>query len=90
MGKWIKSDGKETQVRPADGKFYSLKQLQRMVGGYIETVKLPPDLLMVVNEEGRQLGLQMNRKASRRAMVRLHRPMVIYGNAVLIKQDELE
>ncbi|MBQ6621547.1 MAG: DUF3846 domain-containing protein [Mogibacterium sp.] len=41
----------------------SLKNLQNLVGGYIETVTLGPinpDLVVVCNEEGRLMGLDYN------------------------------
>ena len=37
----------------------SLEDLQRMVGGYIEVVRLD-DILIIVNEEGKNLGLPPN------------------------------
>ena len=38
----------------------SLKALQNLVGGYIETVSLPHGICMIVNEEGKLQGLQPN------------------------------
>lgn len=38
----------------------SLKNLQAYVGGYIETVTLAEDLVIICNEEGRLLGLPYN------------------------------
>ncbi len=38
----------------------TLEALQAAVGGYIETVRLAPDLIGIVNEEGRILGLARN------------------------------
>ena len=38
----------------------SLKNLQRTVGGYIETVTLAEDAVIICNEEGRLLGLPYN------------------------------
>ena len=37
-----------------------LKELQEIVGGYIETVRIDPDTVMIVNEEGKLLGLPFN------------------------------
>lgn len=44
-------NGKVTKVQPANGKDYSLQELQAYVGGYIEMVHLSDEKLMVVNEE---------------------------------------
>lgn len=38
----------------------TLENLQRNVGGYIETVTLAPDLVVICNEEGRLRGLPHN------------------------------
>ena len=37
-----------------------LKSLQRLVGGYIETVTLATDACVICNEEGRIMGMQPN------------------------------
>lgn len=37
-----------------------LKSLQRLVGGYIETVTLATDACIICNEEGRIMGMQPN------------------------------
>ena len=38
----------------------NLQSLQKLVGGYIETVSLPRGICMIVNEEGKLQGLQPN------------------------------
>ena len=38
MAKIIKPDGTEVELLPADGKKFTLKELQTAVGGYIEMV----------------------------------------------------
>lgn len=45
------------QVREIEN---SLEDMQRIVGGYIETVTLADDFAVVCNEEGRVLGLPYN------------------------------
>lgn len=53
-------------VKRPDSKPYttwisnSLENLQRTVDGYIETVTLATDCVLIVNEEGRLLGLPYN------------------------------
>lgn len=39
----------------------SLKEMQKLVGGYIETLTVAPDLVVVCNEEGKLRGLKPNR-----------------------------
>ena len=45
---------------PENGKFFTLKELQTIVGGYIECLSLKNGMTMVVNEEGKLEGLPYN------------------------------
>ena len=56
----------------------SLKALQNLVGGYIETVSLPHGICMIVNEEGKLQGLQPN--------FRLDHDLIV-GTAVFVGVD---
>ena len=47
----IKEDGGEIAVVPMNGKKFSLKELQSMVGGYIEITKTCDGRIMVVNDD---------------------------------------
>lgn len=38
----------------------SLETLQEIVGGYVEVVMITPDILLVINEEGKLNGLAQN------------------------------
>ena len=60
---WIKVSGERIEVSPENGKDYSLEELQRFVGGFIEIVYLG-NLIMVVNEEGAINGMEHNEIAS--------------------------
>ena len=64
MAKIIFTNGAEFEVAPKNGTDFSLEELQGVVGGYIEIVRLRDDKMMVVNEEGRLIGLKHNIKAS--------------------------
>lgn len=64
MAKIIKTDGKEINVEPRNGSDFSLSEMQRIVGGFIECVTLDNGQLMVVNEEGVILEMPYNKKAS--------------------------
>ena len=49
----VTPQGSVTPRPPDNGKHYGLDELQGMVGGPIEILRLPDsDLIMVVNEEG--------------------------------------
>lgn len=53
----IKEPGKKIRFVWISG---SLENLQKTVGGYIEVVWLASDLILIVNEEGKLLGLPDN------------------------------
>lgn len=64
---WLKANGTQKTVSPKNGKTFSLDELKKFVGGYIEivTVKFDgKDYLMVVNEEGKLNGLPYNEAAT--------------------------
>lgn len=45
---------------PANGRDFSLEELQGFVGGYFEIVVIDRETRMVVNEDGHALGLPVN------------------------------
>lgn len=54
----IKRPGEEPEVEPLFDN--TLEAFQKAVGGYIETVTMCSDLVLICNEEGRLLGLPYN------------------------------
>lgn len=56
----------------------TLPALQNEVGGYIECITLEPDVVMIINEEGKLQGLQGNRR---------FRNDVIVGNIIIVGTD---
>ena len=53
----VKEPGEEARL---EAIWNSLEDLQAAVGGYIETVTVADDLVLIVNEEGRLKGLPAN------------------------------
>jgi len=74
----LKSNG----VKHRDVKIISLKQMQELVGGYVEFVYLN-DKVLIVNEEGLLYGLPRNNQATEIA----GHPIV--GDAILCGINEL-
>jgi hypothetical protein len=54
----IKEPGKEAAVEPLFDN--TLEAFQKAVGGYIETLTIAKDLVLIVNEEGRIQNLPFN------------------------------
>ncbi len=92
MCKLIKVDGTETEVTPANGKYWEIEELQKMVGGYIETFPTPdPNITMVLHEEGK---LQKFPKLNVKATALIHTLLMagdwICGDIVLTRKDTLD
>ena len=78
-------DGTVTPHSPSEGNStFSLKELQEVVGGFIELVNdLPHGQVMVVNEDGRMLQLGLNDKASQIA------GRMILGNVLVMDSNQI-
>lgn len=79
----------KTYVIESNGKHYvddqkdvSLEYLQGKVNGYIESISLPNNLTMMVNEDGFIFSLSANIIASK-----LYGSYIL-GNAVIVKYNE--
>jgi len=83
----IKSSGKVEEVT-FKGKKPKLEELQGCVGGYIECVYLKDGKVLVVNEDGKMLGLPQNEKATS-IIVEQGRYDFIVGDALLIDYSYL-
>ena len=60
---FVKEPGKAPALRSVPNE---LAALQEVVGGYIETVTVASDLVIICNEEGRLQGLSYQLHRSRR------------------------
>ena len=79
------TDGTREKVSPANGSDFRLEEMQRMVGGIIEIVYFEDNTVMVINEEGKLLGLPVNQTATDMAAIYND---VIVGNAILMGTTE--
>ena len=61
----LKANGEAPLVEPK-GETWELKELQALVGGYIEIVAAPnhPGRVLVINENGKLIGLPFNKNAT--------------------------
>ena len=74
------TNGKRQHVTPVDGERFHLRELQELVGGYIEAVRVPsmPKFYLLVDEEGLLKHKPVNAEATGYAQQR------IVGTALLI------
>ena len=63
--KIIEPSGQETEIIPKNGKHFSLKEMQDIVGGMIEMIRTNDnDYVLILNEEGKLDELPYNSKAT--------------------------
>lgn len=60
----LMTDGITLKAEPKNGTDFSLEELQKIVDGYIEILPLSGSQIMVLNEEGKLLGLGFNYNAT--------------------------
>ena len=80
----IYTDGARRDIAPANGTDYSLRELQAIVGGFVELVRLDHEWMLVVNEEGLLLGNPLNTTASYLA------GQEIVGDVALVRQRSVK
>ena len=88
MATLYKTDGTRSIVKPNNGRDFSLEELKKFVGGYIEIVYLD-DSLMVVNEEGKLMGLELNMAATNLYGHYIGVGEYIVGDALVCRQGEI-
>ena len=81
----LHGNGPVSDFRPK-GEEFTLGELQKAVGGYIEIVSVPPwsDIILIVDEEGRLKHKRCNEAASEMA------GQYIVGDAVLMERKDIK
>jgi hypothetical protein len=64
MALLLKAAGGVEEVHPANGRTFTLDELQALVGGFIEVVRARDGKWLVLNEDGKRQNLQLNVLAS--------------------------
>lgn len=81
MATLYKTDGTQEVIKPANGRKFDIKELQKLVGGLVERIKLPFEQSLVVDQEAPRKGKPVNKNASQA----LH--AMLGGNTVPIAGD---
>ena len=75
----------------------TLESAQKFVGGYVEGISFPNGDYLIVNEEGKLRGLELNEPATKLWRETFDndnfitgRKDIVVGNAILIKKDALK
>lgn len=89
MGIFINTTGEHYRITPANGKHFSLRELQGFIGGYIERIEMNNGCAMYVDEDGRLKRLQRNEEATK-ALLKSGILVSDYirGNAVILQYRE--
>lgn len=88
MATLYKTNGKVKRIFPNDeNKFFDLKELHKLVNGYIEPIQLPDGRVLMVNENGKNLFMPPNKRATH-VCAESGIDLKIVGDAVLLDADE--
>jgi hypothetical protein len=89
----ITIDGTQEEIKPANGKFFTLKEMYAATGAeMVEFLYLPENKVMVVDEEGWYRNPKINAIATQVLIDALNDVPVptIVGNVMIIEESELE
>ena len=89
MAKIYKTNGSVVSVKPENGKDFTLEELKSIVSGYIEVICLG-DEYMVINEEGKNLRLAYNERATSIFRSYMRGSDYIVGDALVCSIDEIK
>ena len=97
MAQIIKTNGEVIETQPKNGTDFSLEELQAIVEHkvgnvsyhYIEIINLRDGRIMVINDEGKLIGCEMNRKATYIFMQSFGAFDIVVGNVLLCNDNEV-
>lgn len=92
IAKLYRVESRVEEVIPANGLTFTLEEMQRYVGGYVQVVELHNGNIMVFDEEGKLKGYGMNFSATfiARGSKAIYPSDYIAGNAIICKSEMFE
>lgn len=90
MATIYKTHGEVIEVTPKNGKDFSLSEMQAIVGGYIEVLDLRNGKFLVINEEGKLIGLGINWEATKIYHAAYPCYDVIVGDALVCDKSQIK
>ena len=88
--KIVYPDKDSEDYTPKNGTTFELEEMQKIVCGYIEIIRLNDGRLMIVNEEGLLQGLPVNIEATNILRRDHSTTQYIVGNAIVCDSDMVE
>lgn len=90
MAIYFLTDGTKQEIQPVNGVKFTLKELQDLVDGFIQSVRLYNGMCLIINEEGKSRNLPKNEYVNLlpSVVLTLCADDYIVGNAVLLARKE--
>ena len=88
--KIVYPDKDSEDYTPKNGTTFELAEMQEIVGGYIEVIRLNDGRIIIVNEEGLLHGLPVNIEATNILRRDHSTTQYIVGNAIVCDGDMVE
>ena len=88
--KIVYPDKDSEDYTPKNGTTFELEEMQKIVGGYIEIVRLNDGRIIIVNEDGLSLNLPVNIEATNILRRDHSTTQYIVGNAIVCDADMVE
>lgn len=88
--KIVYPDKDSEDYTPKNGTTFELEEMQKIVGGYIEIIRLKDGRIIIVNEEGLPQGLPVNIEATNILRRDHSTTQYIVGNAIVCDADMVE
>ncbi len=85
----ITTDGIHKNVEPSNGTDFSFEELKGFVDGHIEIVRLSKTQAMVVNEEGKIMGLPPNPCATLLVQIAGYKDTIV-GNVLVCDINKIK
>lgn len=91
MAQLIKTSGALVAQTPKNGKYFTLTELQSLVGGVVDTLRYEDGRIMVFNQDAKRFGLPHNDTATyfARMLADLPQSDFIAGDAVVGRPSEI-
>ena len=84
----IKANGRKKTVSPDNNTDFSLKELQKYVGGSIQMVQTKDDRIIVMNEEGKIKKLLPNKRATK--LYEYGEYDYIVGDVLVVQKNQIK
>lgn len=88
MAQIIKTNGTIIEVEPKNGRDFKLKELQSIVDGMISIHATTDGRTMIINDEGKVLGLPYNESATK--IYKYGKQDFIVGSALICEHNEVK